>query len=152
MCILLTAWQQTEFSDGKSDLYLLHLRRHRPDPIRATPHGISTHHLTAMARLKGSVHKKAQKQQQLKSRFEADETRALSESARVYCAGYHYESNKATKEYQRERQSSGEAAEEEAAQQKHRETQRYDRDSWLFTHCHHRKLWRSVRDASFDIL
>jgi hypothetical protein len=105
MCILLTAWQQTEFSDGKSDLYLLHLRRHRPDPIRATPHGISTHHLTAMARLKGSVHKKAQKQQQLKSRFEADETRALSESARVYCAGYHYESNKATKEYQRDKKA-----------------------------------------------
>jgi hypothetical protein len=23
---------------------------------------------------------------------------------------------------------------------------------WLFAHRHHRKLWRSVRDASFDIL
>ncbi|KAM0694803.1 hypothetical protein Q7P36_005159 [Cladosporium allicinum] len=54
-----------------------------------------------MARLKGSVRKKARQQQNqlLKSRFEASET--------------------PTKEYQRERQSSGEAAEEEAAQQKH---------------------------------
>jgi hypothetical protein len=61
-----------------------------------------------MARLKGSVRKKAQQQQNelLKSRFEANETCALSESARVYCAGYHHESNKAKKEYQRNKKAS----------------------------------------------
>ena len=61
-----------------------------------------------MARLKGSVRKKAQQQQNelLGSRFEANETCALSESARVYCAGYHHESNKAKKEYQRNKKAS----------------------------------------------
>ena len=60
-----------------------------------------------MARLKGSVRKKAQQQQNqlLKSRFKANETRALSEPARVYCAGYHHESNNATKEYQRDKRA-----------------------------------------------
>ena len=52
-----------------------------------------------MARRKGSVRKKSRQQQSqlLKSRIEASETRALSESARVYCAGYRSESNKAAK-------------------------------------------------------
>ena len=45
-----------------------------------------------------------------------------------------------------------EAAEEDVAQQKRRETQRYDRDPWLFTHRPHCKLWRSVRGSSLDIL
>jgi hypothetical protein len=60
-----------------------------------------------MARLKGSVRKKARQPQSqlLKSRFEASETRALSKSARVYCAGYHYVSNRATKEYQRDKKA-----------------------------------------------
>jgi hypothetical protein len=43
---LLTAWQQTEFSDGQDDPYLLHVRRHQPrytlDAVRAG----HTHHLT----------------------------------------------------------------------------------------------------------
>lgn len=60
-----------------------------------------------MAHLKGSVRKKARQQQNqlLKSSFEASKTRALSQSARVYCADYHYESNKATKEYQRDQKA-----------------------------------------------
>jgi hypothetical protein len=52
-----------------------------------------------MARLKGSVRNKARQQQDqlLKSRFEASETRALSQSARVYCAGYPHSTMSRTK-------------------------------------------------------
>ena len=57
-----------------------------------------------MARHKASVRKKSPQQQtqMLKSRIEASETRALSETARVYCAGHRSESNKAAKQHQRD--------------------------------------------------